>query len=210
MGFIAARTKNLVRRTRGMIGRLPRIVNMDKTPALEIIGYVEVNKNATTPFSRGKVHKGFFCCGKAGMNNGDLILDRGDDSYYFVMDKKVEIYRGEEVYVDATMYRCDSVVSVQRFGVDTAKDSFGRAMQSTPSVVHTGAYAMFNPMNFDIKEQQDRVITDNKIKLCLQSKFDVRVADRIITEAGNKYHVTSVDNESLQGLVLYTVDTDVR
>lgn len=207
---MAARTKNLVRRTRGTVGRLPRIVNKDRSPEAGIIGYVEVNKNATTPFSRGKVHRGFFCCDRSEISNGNLILDRGDDSYYFVMDSKVEIFKGEDVYIDATMYRCDSTVTIQRFGEGATRDTFGRLVTDTPVDVYTGVRSMFNPMNFDTKEQQDRLIADNKIKLCLQSTYDVRAADRIVTDGGSMYRVISVDVESLDGLVLYTVDTDVR
>ena len=208
MSKMARRTKNLIRRTRGMIGRTPRCTNLDRTPALPIIGYVEVNKNATTPFSRGKVHKGTFACPKVDVTNGDLILDRADSDYYFVMDSKTEVFNGEEVYVDATMYRCDALVEIQRFG-EGARDTFGRPLVDTPTVIASGVRAMFNPMNFDVKEQQDRLIADNKIKLCVQSKNDVRVADRLVT-ATDVYRVISLDNISLENLTLCVVDADVR
>lgn len=209
MAKIARRTKNLIRRTRGMVGRTPRCVNMDRTPNLPIIGYAEVNKNATTPFSRSKVHKGIFACKRDEVSKGDLILDRGDNEYYFVMDSKMEMFNGEDVFVDATLYRCDSVVEVQRFDAG-ARDSFGRPIVATPTTIATGIRAMFNPMNYDVKEQQDRLIADNKIKICLQSKNDVKVADRLVTADGSKYHVISIDKVSLTGLVLCVIDTDVR
>lgn len=216
-GKLARRTKNLIRKTSGMIGRIPRILNMDRgpldmngTPAgLDIIGYITVNANATTPFSRGKVHKGFFCCQiTTDIDDGDLIYDRGDKRYYFMMDGKTQIFNGEEVYVDATMYRCDGQVEIQRFSEDI-RDTFGRAVKNTPDIIASNVWAMFNPMNYDIKEQQDRLIADNKIKLCLQSKTGVQVADRIVSE-GKMYHITSIDTMSLRNLVLCTVDTDVR
>jgi len=206
-GKLARRTKNLIRKTSGMVGRSPRILNVDTGE--EIIGYIQANANATTPFSRGKVHKGYFCTDISGLENGHLIYDRGDRRYYFVMDGKTEIYNGEEVYVDGTMYRCDAIIEIQRFG-DGVRDMFGRVAKDTPDVIASNVYAMFNPLNFDVKEQQDRLVAENKIKVCMQSKVGVQVADRIIDADGKKYQVTSVDSVSLSGLVLCTVDTDVR
>lgn len=221
-GKIARRTQNLIRKTVGTINRKPRIVCVtgllarpaNSTPSalygdLEFYGYIDVNKNATTPFSRGKVHKGFFCCQTADIANGDLVYDRADQRYYFVMDRKMEVYNGEEVYVNATMYRCDSKIEIQRFSTGP-RDTFGRTVQDTANSIATDVFAMFNPQNFDIKEQQDRLIADNKIKLCIQSKYDIQVADRVITDKGKKYHVTLIDDVSLENLVLCTVDTDVR
>lgn len=215
-GKLARRTRNLIRKTSGMIGRLPRIQNLNKGPldvdgnhtGLDIIGYVTVNANATTPFSRGKVHKGFFCCSIVDMEDGDLIYDRGDQRYYFVMDSKTQISNGEELYVDGTMYRCDKQVEIQRFS-DGVRDTFGRVITDTPVTVATNVYAMFNPLNFDVMEQQDRVIAHDKIKVCVQSSVGVQPADRIIAD-GMKYQVISVDAVSLSKLVLCTVDTDVR
>jgi hypothetical protein len=208
-GKMARRTKNLIRRTRGMLGNKPRCVNMDRVPELGIIGYVEVNKNATTPFSRGKVHKGIFACPKEHVDNGDIILDRGEADYYFVMDKKTEIFNGEEVYIDATMYRCDEVIDIYRFG-EGIRDTFGRVVDTSAVLVAEKVRGMFNPLNFDIKEQQDRVLPDNKIKLCIQEKVGIKVADRIVTSKGTKYQVLSIDNISLQNLVFCVVDSDVR
>ncbi len=206
---VARRTKNLIKRTRGMINRAPRCVNLSRTPNVDIIGYVEVNANATTPFSRSKVHKGIFCCLRTEIDTGELILDRGDNDYYFVMDQKVEIFNGEDVYVDATLYRCDRVIEVQRFGAG-ARDTFGRPVQDAPTVVASDIRAMFNPLNFDSKVQEDRQVTSNKIKMCVQSSVGIQPADRIVTNAGETFLVTSIDTTSLTNLVLCTVDSDVR
>ena len=215
-GKLARRTKNLIRKTSGMYGRLPRIVNKDKGLqdangnylGKDIIGYITVNANATTPFSRSKVHKGFFCCDAIDIEDGDLIFDRGDSRYYFVMDSKSQIYNGETVYIDGTMYRCDSIVEIQRF-TEGVRDTFGRSISVAPETVATNVYAMFNPQNFDVVEQQDRVIAQDKIKVCLQNTVDVKVADRIVVGA-HKYHVISIDNVSLSKLIMCNVDTDVR
>lgn len=206
-GKLARRTQNLIRKTVGTIGKLPRLHIVDTDT--DVYGYIDVNANATTPFSRGKVHKGIFCCSLEDIGDGALVYDRADAKYYFLMDGKTKVYNGEAVYVDGTMYRCDSIIDVQRF-VGGLRDGFGRSMDVAPITFVTGVYAMFNPLNFDIKEQQDRLVAENKIKVCVQSSVGIQVADRIITQDGSKYNVTSVDSVSLSKLVLCTVDTDVR
>lgn len=215
-GKLARRTLNLVRKTRGMFGRVPRVLNRDKGTldgngvplGVEIIGFTEVNKNATTPFSRGKVHKGFLCCDRANISNGDLLYDRAEDAHFFVMDSKVEVYNGEDVYIDATLYRCDALVDVVRFS-DGVRDTFGRIVQDAPQVVATQVNAMFNPKNYDSISQEDRQIAHNKIQVCVQDSVGVAVSDRIIS-GDKKYVVQAIDDVSLTGLVLCNVDTDVR
>lgn len=215
MPLIKRRLTNFIKRTSGRVKsgnrKIPRCVNKSKAPELEIIGYIDVNKNATTPFSRSKVHKGIFCASEADVDNGDLIFDRADQDYYFVMDKKMRMYNTEEVYIDATMYRCDVVLDIYRFE-QGVRDTFGRVVQDAPMLVEgkAGLRAMFNPQNYDVKEQQDRVIPENKIKICLHADSEVKVADRLVTDKGKKYQVISIDEESLNNLVLCIVDVDVR
>lgn len=206
-GKLARRTKNLIRKTVGMVNRSPRILNVESS--LEIIGYIDVNDNATTPFSRGKVHKGFFCCERDGVQNGDLLLDRADGYHYFAMDSKAKISNGEVVFVDATMYRCDKTITIQRFSTGE-RDTFGRPKDAAPTTVATDVFAMFNPKNYDVSQQKDRVVAQDKITMCVQRKVGVAVSDRIVTSDGNTYVIYSIDRESLIGLDLCTVDADER
>jgi hypothetical protein len=216
-GKLARRTHNFIKRTVGTVGTLPRIINLDKGPldvlgnptGLSMYGYIDVNEQATTPFSRGKVHKGWFCCQSSEMSHGDLVLDRADNNYYFVMSMKDKRYNDETVYIDGTMYFCDRQVTVSRFS-DGVRDTFGRVVSSAPTVVATNINCMFNPMNFDVLQQEDRLIAQDKIKVCFQAKVGVKVADRITAPSGKKYIVMSVDDSSLANLVLCAVDEDVR
>lgn len=241
---LARKTMMYLKNTMGTVSYQPRLVNYSKITPQFVYGYVDVNTNATTPFSRGKVHKGFI----AGLlddnsvvtvDDGDLFLDRYDGYYYFVMSRKGKFHNNQTVYYDATMYRCDITVEIYRFGMG-ARDTFGRPLQNTPTKLNTGGYslpvewvdqngtvwvdatnatwtlpigtvlAMSNPLNYDIIQQKDRLVAQNKIEICLQQSVGVQIGDRIVTNKGDQFIVQTIDNTSLTNLVLCGVDTDVR
>lgn len=201
--------KNFVKNTVGKVGNLPRIYNVDK--AQYIIGYAEVNQMATTAFSRIRVNKGYFFCDLVDslIAEGDLIQDRVDNKYYMIMSLKAQYLKGETAYLDSTLFFCDSTATIQRFQ-DGARDSFGRVVDSGPTTIYSDVKIMTSAMNYDVLLQEDRPIAQDKIKLYIQSKFAVKVADRISTNDGNVYKVISINNSDFQGINLLYVDVDVR
>lgn len=223
-GKLSNYARNMCKNSNGSVQGSPRITNKSKANRA-IVGYAEVNTMATTAFSRTKVHKGYFYCAKTDVANGDVILDRDDDVYYFIMSVKSE--RGasdESVYIDGTLYKCDSRIEISRFGVDDTRDTFGRVIAAgaaavvqdpakvvCPGNVITSVFAMNIPKNFDVIMQQDREIAQNKISLCMQAGTNVAVADRIVDlDTNQAYRVTNIDYKSLAGLLLVYVDGDER
>lgn len=193
---------------KGCIARnVPRILNIDKNVA--IVGYAEVNQQATSVMGRVKTHKGFFYCSSTEIEDGDLILDRQDDRYYLVMSAKAETFNYEVIYIDSTLFFCDSVVTVSRFG-GGAKDAFGRPLTAAPAVVATDVRCLASVQNYDTLQQEDRLLAHDKLKFYMQAKVGVKVADRLTSASGKHYVVQSVDDLSLTNLVLLSVDTDVR
>lgn len=206
---LAKFAKNFVKNTVGKVGNLPRIYNVDKDE--NIIGYAEVNQMATTAFSRLRVNKGYFFCDldPSLIAEGDLIQDRVDSKYYMIMSLKSQYLKGETAYLDSTLFYCDSTATIERFQ-DGVRDKFGRIVNDAPSVIYSNVKLMTSAMNYDVVVQEDRLIAQDKIKLYLQSKFDVKVADRIITDDGNVYKVLSINNSDFNGINLLYVDVDVR
>lgn len=190
----------------GVIGGQGRIYNEDTSTYF--LGYVSVNPLATTPFSRTIVHKAWFE-GESTISNGDLILDRADNNYYLVMSLKREIVEGVCIFIDGTLYLANKIVSIHRFS-DGTKNFFGKDSDPAPTPVYSNVRVMINPNKVDVLEQPDRNISQDKIKIVLPSKFIVKSNDRITTNSGNNYIVITADNESLEGLVILTVDTDTR
>ena len=218
---MARRTLKFFMATTGMYKREPRLIHYG-AGFLEgrfIVGSVDVNTNATTPFSRGKVHKGTLCCTNESVADGDMILDRYDNKRYFIMSKKGKLYNEETAWIDATLYMCDTQVLVERFE-QGVRDTFGRPTVAAPVLVTpTPVWIMTNPKNYDILQQKDRLVAQNKIELCLQSSVEIKESDRIVKIVygpnneivrKNMYVVQTVDDTSLINLVLCGVDTDVR
>lgn len=200
--------KSYVARHRGTIARgVPRIYNVDRN--VEIVGYAEVNQLATSVMGRVKTHRGYFYCDKGDVDDGDLILDREDERYYLVMSAKAEKFNYETVYFDSTLFLCDALVSVFRFG-GGARDGFGRPVSSAPTEIASEVRCMASALNFDVMQQEDRLIAKDKLKFYLQKKVGVCVADRLVSSTGRKYVVESVDDISLTNLSLLSCDTDVR
>lgn len=206
---LAKFAKNFVKNTVGKVGRLPRIYNVDKDQY--IIGYAEVNQMATTAFSRLRVNKGYFFCDLVDtfIAEGDLIQDRVDNKFYMIMSLKAQYLKGETDYLDSTLFYCDSTATIERFQ-DSARDKFGRVSTDAPTVIYSDVKLMTSAMTYDVMVQEDRLIAQDKIKLYLQSKFAVKVADRITTDDGNVYKVVSINNSDFAGINLLYVDVDVR
>lgn len=208
---------------------LGRIKNLNK-PTVQyptgryLIGHVEVNQQASTPFSRTKIHKGYVACEKEDLSEGDLILDIQDNKYYLVMSIKHQALGAEVVYMDTTLYYCDVTLTIQRFE-DSVRDTFGRVTNTAAVTLASGVYAMCNPQNFDTIEQPDRTLAHDKVAVYLQSTFtctttsdshavgdvlSVQEKDRLITNKGTAYIINSIDTTSLNGIYICKVDTDVR
>ncbi len=210
--------KSMIKNTVGTYRGLPRILNKDKgvldingTPTgLYILGYAKVSPLASTPWARIKVHKGWFFCEQEDISSGDIILDRVDNAHYFVMSVKNEVLSDQTTYLDGTLHFCDSKVKIERFQ-DGVRDTFGRVASPAPIEILAEAWATTNALNFDVMEQQDRLIAQDKIKVYLQPKTGVSEADRLtIIGNGEKYKVISIDKTSIIGLWICSVDVDVR
>lgn len=204
---MAAMSKAFIKNTVGTVGGNPRIFNIDKQKY--IVGYAEVNALATTAFSRIRVNKGYFFCNPTDVSEGDLIQDNADSKKYFVTSTKVEMLNGECVYLDSSLFYCDSTATVARWD-EGLKDTFGRVVDATPQVVYQDLPIVTNPQTFDVLEQQDRTIANDKIRIYMQSKNIIKESDRIIPSNGDTYKVLRVDKVSWPGILVCHVDIDVR
>lgn len=200
--------KNFVAATKGTFQGLPRIYNSDRS--IYINGYAEINDQATSSYSRIKVHKGLFTCNKTDILPGDLILDRADNNNYLVMSIKDKFCGGGSVYFDGALYFCNTSVTVSRFSSTTTRDSFNRIIDATPEIIHSDIPVMTDSKNFDTNIFPDRPVEDNKINIYIQSKYDVQVADRLSTPEGEVYIVETIDTSSLTNLWICKVNKDVR
>ena len=211
MSKAAARVvMRLLRTQNGVIGGLPRIVNIDRN--VSFYGYAEVNTQATSPVARIKQHKAWFEP-SANIVEGDLIQDRADDKYYLVMSLKKEVTGGVCTYIDGTLYWTNATCSIQRFptGATTGtKDAFGRLIEAGPVTVASGVYIMTNSMSLGVNEQEDQVLSEEKIKVVMQAKFAPQRNDRLVSSLGDTYKVISVDRTQLNGLWVLYVDQDIR
>lgn len=204
--FAARAVEAMLRRNNGTVGGLPRIYNVDR--AAYMLGYTEINTQATSTFSRIKTHKGWFE-GTSNIQDGDLIQDRVDGKYYLVMSLKDE-FTGERVaYKDGTLYYANTTCTIQRGGAGT-KDAFGFEASNTFSTVATGVYLMAQSVTLDVVEQKDQDLAKEKIKVAVQAKFGVQENDRLVTALGDTYKVVSVDKTQINGLWMLFVDKDVR
>lgn len=211
-GKMSSYNKSFMKHSTGVYGGLPRIQNITQTK--DIYGFAQVNQMATTAYSRTKVHKGYFTCDPADIAHGDLIYDRGDQNHYLVMSVKNEIFSGESAYLDGTLFFCDAQITIKRFGTDPVRDAFGRMVEDAAVTVGTpvyeDVYCMINPKNFDVLQQEDRPVDQNKLQVCLQKTYLVEKGDRLETLEGDVYVVQTIDRRSLPGLQYLGVDTDVR
>lgn len=201
----AADVVNRMLKRNGIVNRELRIQNIDK--GINLLGYVEVNTQASTPFSRTIVHKGWFS-GNANIQNGDLVLDRADGRHYLVMSVKPEFSGGRNAYIDGTLYLAEVVCTIERFD-GTTKNAFGRTT-SAPEVIATDVHAMINPLTIDSVEYEEREADKSKVKLVVQAKWGVKQHDRITTSLGKKFVVSTIDDASLAGLLVLKVDLDNR
>jgi len=201
-------TLRRLKNNNGVVGNLPRIYNVDRNTYW--YGYASVNVAAASPFVRTKVHEGRFE-GTSDITDGDLILDRYDNSNYLVMSTK-GIYSGgsdgQTAYFDATLYKANAVATIQRQNLGTT-DFFGRELEGFEDVA-TNVKLMTNPQNFSTDDQRDQVLQENKIKVVLQSKVGVKLKDRIVTDLGDTLIIENIDRSSLTNLVICMCNFDVR
>lgn len=204
---MAAMSKAFIKNTVGTVAGKPRIYNIDR--GLYVVGYAEVNALATTAFSRIRVNKGYFFCPPSDVAEGDLVQDNADSKKYFVTSTKVEMLNGECVYLDSSLFYCDSTATVERWDTGV-RDTFGRLTNPTPQVVYTDIPIVTNPQTFDVLEQQDRLISNDKIRIYIQAKNLIQESDRIVANNGEVYKVLRVDKVSWPGILVCHVDVDVR
>lgn len=204
--FAARAVEATLRRNNGSFGDLPRIYNVDRSAYM--LGYTEINTQATSTFSRIKTHKGWFE-GTANIQDGDLIQDRVDGKHYLVMSLKDEYAGGSIAYKDGTLYYANTTCTVQRCGAG-AKDAFGFETTNTFTTVATGVYIMAQSVTLDVVEYKDQDVAKEKIKVAVQAKVGVQENDRLVTALGDTYKVVSVDKTQIDGLWLLFVDKDVR
>jgi len=190
----------------GVYQRVPRIHNVDL--GTHTLGYTEVNSTAQSPFNRTVVHKGWFA-GDSDITPGTRILDRGDNRRYLVMDAKAEIHRGTRAFYDATLYYAARLLTITRLGA-AAVNAFGRPAPAQEQVVADGVWAAVNPQSVDIIEQPDGLHPRDKIELVVQRGIDVRAGDRIRTDDGELFKVTSVHTTKLEALWVLIVERDQR
>jgi len=192
----------------GVYNGLPRIYNVDRDSYS--YGYAEVNVAAASPFVRTKVHD----CrleGNSDVQNGDLIQDRVDSSYYLVMDVKGIFGGGSNgtyAYKDATLYKVSAVATIRRIG-DATPDFFGRSTTGF-TILASNVKLMVNPQSFGVSEYVEGLNPDNKIKVVLQSKVGVKINDRIETDNGDVLQIENIDKSSLVGLWVCYCDFDKR
>lgn len=199
--------KSFLKVTTGSVGGAPRIHNLD-TDA-EVYGYCAIHDQASSSFSRIKVHRGWFACEPTEIRNGDLIEDRADSSRYFVMAVKREYNNDATVYLDGTLYYVDATVTISRFGGNT-KDAFGRSTQNTAVVIATDVPVMTNPKNLESVQQPDAFVEKDEIHIYIQAKYGVQVADRLTSSTGDVYKVDTINKSSLTNIWICTVNKDNR
>lgn len=195
----------MLKNTKGMVGDLPRIYNIDRD--VYCLGYASFNQDATSPFARTKVHKGRFE-GEANIQNGDLVLDRYDNTKYLVMNIK-GVYSGGSngvtAYKDAALYYVNRTCTVSRAGSET-RNKFGRP-DASYTEVYTNIPIMSNPQNYSIEEIEETILQTNKIRLSVQSKYALKCRDKIFTSTGQSYIVENIDYDTLDGLLILYVNT---
>lgn len=200
-------TLRRLKNSNGVIGSLPRIYNVDRNTYT--YGYASVNVAAASPFVRTKVHEGRFE-GKTDIQDGDLILDRYDNSHYLVMSTK-GIYGGgkdgQTAYYDATLYLTNATATVRRLGI--TRDPFYRQIEGFVDVA-TNVKIMTNPQNFSVNEQPGQVLQENKIKVVLQSKVGVQLHDRLVTDLSDTLIIENIDKSSIRNLWICMCNFDVR
>ena len=141
------------------------------------------------------MNKGWFFCSSAEAQPGDLIEDRVDGLKYLIMSVKNQVMHGETVYLDATLYLCDSTARIERW-IEGERDVFGHVVDPSPQVIASDVYIMTNPQNYAVLEQNDRQIAQDKVRIYVQAKYGVRPADRIVASSGDTYRVLQIGRAS--------------
>lgn len=200
--------KSFVKATKGVYKGSPRIYNIDRN--IYISGYAEINAQATSPFSRIKVHKGLFTCDVTDVLPGDLIQDRVDSNKYIVMSVKDKYCGDASIYFDCALYYCNVSVDIARYSDTGTRDSFNRLLASTPTVLYTNVPVMTDLKNVTIQDTPDRPIEEDKLNLYIQAKFDVHISDRLITTDNILYKVETIDKSSLENIWICLVTKDDR
>lgn len=183
----------------------PRMKNEDTGQRWH--GYVTVNQFATTPFSRTVSSKGYVD-GASDITDGSLVRDLGDDRYYLVMSSKNEIDQGRAVYKDLTLYWASARLVIQRPDKD-ARDAFGMPIDSWTNVA-LGVRAMMLPTDLKQVTYEEKRGHATILELAVQRGTDINFQDRIITEDNRAFVVTTVDLDSLPGLIQLTAEADSR
>lgn len=199
--------KSFVKATKGTYQGSPRILNIDQNKY--IYGYAEINDQATSSYSRIKVHKGLFTCDKGDVLPGDLIQDRADDNKYMVMSIKDKICGDASVYFDCALYYCNTEATIERYNAGT-RDSFGRPIVSSPVTIYSNVPIMTDPKNFTLDNLPDMPVETDKINLYIQAIYAVSEADRITTQTGDVYKIETIDKASLTNIWICKVNKDER
>jgi len=189
----------------GVVDGLPRILNHETGGY--VLGYTEINTMATTPFSRTKTHKAWFA-GDAQIQDGDFIEDRVDGNKYIVMSLKAEYAGGLVAYLDGTLYLASEVCDVHRFD-DSVVNDFGRTVQDF-AVLYTGVPIMVNPLRLDAESGESVMVDTSRIKVAMQSKYELEDGDRLVMRGGDTFVVRSIDKYSLQRINTLHVEKDTR
>lgn len=196
---------NVAKRLVGTYQNLPRILNVDT--GTYTVGYTEVNTQATTAFSRVKMHKAWLA-GETDIQNGSRIMDRVDGHRYIVMSLKGEYISGSIAFIDGTLMYVNTTCTIERLNSNV--DAFGRASDASFTPVASGVWLMINPMSTVSVEYEEVISTKDKIKVAMQSSVDVKVNDRLATEEGDIYKVDSIIRAEMENVVVLYVSQDSR
>lgn len=201
-------TKSFVKATKGTYQGSPRIYNIDQNKY--IYGYAEINDQATSPFSRIKVHKGLFTCSRTDVVAGDLVQDRVDNHKYIVMSIKDKLCGEASTYFDCALYYCNTSVTISRFSKEGARDTFGRPIVSTATPLYTDIPVMTDTKNLLTTSYPDKFIETDKVNIYIQAKYLVNPEDRLITADGDMFVIETIDRGSLNNILILKVNKDDR
>ena len=197
----------IMKRDNGSYDGEPRMYNVTRNTYS--YGYVEVNQQASSTFSRIKSHKAWFS-GDADVKDGDLLIDRVSGNHYLAMSIVPEYSGGVNAYLDGTLFYANTTCAVERFDAAPAKSAFGKAILATPGIIASYVWIMVQTITLDVVEKPDQTVAKEKIKVAVQNSVGIKVNDRLVTALGDNYKVVSVDRCDIDGLDLLFVDKDIR
>lgn len=214
-GFV----NDFLRNTTGVWEGEGRLLNKSRTPNTYSYGYSKAALDASSPFAATKVSK---CLIEANTDivAGDWIMDRADDTEWFVMTTRKKAMSSEAAYWDATLYRVSNYFKVQRFQ-PSAKNAAGRDIDPAFTDIALNVPVMVNPQSFNTTEQQDLMVESNKIRIVLRSDLcglgvlpgaSIKLGDRLMRPSGSCLIVENIDEDSLgqNGLQILWTDKDTR